>query len=112
MLEFGLLEKNGRRLDDTSLVILSACNTAMGDGGDVKFVASLAEAFWLAGSQSVVASLWSVDDESTALLMAEFYAALRAGAPKAEALRKAQLAVRANPAFAHPYRFILFGQRQ
>ena len=99
-------------LDDTSLVILSACNTAMGDGGDVKYVASLAEAFWIAGSRSVVASLWAVNDASTSLLMTEFYKALRAGDSKAEALRKAQMAVRAKPEFSHPYfwsGFILFG---
>jgi CHAT domain-containing protein len=99
-------------LDNTSIVILSACNTAMGDGGDVQYVASLAEAFWIAGSRSVVASLWAVNDESTSLLMTELYKSLRAGDGKAEALRKAQAAVRANPRFAHPYYwsgFILFG---
>ncbi len=99
-------------LEDTSLVILSACNTAMGQGGDVKYVASLAEAFWLAGSRSVVASLWAVNDESTSILMTEFYKALQAGSSKAAALRKAQMAVRANAKFAHPYfwsGFVLFG---
>jgi CHAT domain-containing protein len=99
-------------LDNTSIVILSACNTAMGDSGDVRYVASLAEAFWIAGSRSVVASLWAVNDESTSLLMTELYKSLRAGDGKAEALRKAQKAVRSNPKFAHPYYwagFILFG---
>lgn len=99
-------------LEDTSLVILSACNTAMGQGGEVKYVASLAEAFWLAGSRSVVASLWAVNDESTSILMTEFYKALQGGASKAAALRKAQMTVRANPKFAHPYfwsGFVLFG---
>lgn len=99
-------------LENTSIVILSACNTAMGDGGDVKYVASLAEAFWIAGSRSVVASLWAVNDESTSLLMTEFYKALKAGDNKAAALRKAQLAVRSDDRFSHPYywsAFILFG---
>lgn len=102
----------GLDLDRTSLVILSACNTAMGDGGDVSYVASLAEAFWVAGSQSVIASLWAVNDESTSLLMREFYKALTAGASKVEALHLAQEAVRSKPEFAHPYYwsgFVLFG---
>lgn len=99
-------------LDETSIVILSACNTAMGESGEVKYVASLAEAFWIAGSHSVVASLWAVNDDSTSILMTEFYKALRNGDGKAAALRKAQMAVRAKPEFAHPYYwagFILFG---
>jgi CHAT domain-containing protein len=99
-------------LENTSIVILSACNTAMGEGGDVKYVASLAEAFWIAGSRSVVASLWAVNDESTAILMTEFYRSLRSGDGKATALKKAQLAVRSQKQFQHPYfwaGFILFG---
>lgn len=99
-------------MEGTSIVVLSACNTAMGDGGEASYVASLAEAFWIAGSQSVVASLWAVNDESTSLLMTEFYKALKAGDSKAEALRKAQMLVRSDEKFAHPYYwsgFVLFG---
>lgn len=100
-------------LSQTSLVILSACNSAMGDGGEVGYVASLAEAFWIAGSHSVIASLWSVNDQSTSLLMIEFYKHLKAGDSKAEALRQAQLTVRAMPQYRHPYHwagFVLFGE--
>ena len=99
-------------LDKTSIVILSACNTAMGEGTDAKYVASLAEAFWIAGSRSVVASLWDVNDASTAVLMTEFYGKLRAGMGKAEALQAAQMAVRSRDEYAHPYYwagFLLFG---
>ncbi len=99
-------------LSQKSLVMLSACNTAMGEGQSQNYVASLAEAFWLAGSRSVVASLWAVNDESTSLLMTEFYRSIREGDNKAEALRKAQMTVRANPKFSHPYYwsgFVLFG---
>ena len=98
--------------DDTSVVTLSACNTAIGDRTDSKFVASLAEAFWLGGSQSVVASLWAVDDASTGLLMTEFYKGLRDGKSKALALKDAQIKVRSTPGYEHPYYwagFILFG---
>lgn len=99
-------------LSQKSLVMLSACNTAMGEGQSQNYVASLAEAFWLAGSRSVVASLWAVNDESTSLLMTEFYKSVREGENKAEALRQAQMTVRAHPEFSHPYYwagFVLFG---
>ncbi len=99
-------------LEGTSIVTLSACDTAVSDRTDLSYVASLAEAFWLAGSRSVVASLWAVNDESTSVLMSEFYKQLRAGKSKANALRMAQNSVRANPKFAHPYywaAFTLFG---
>ena len=99
-------------LSDTSIVTLSACSTALADNSETEYVASLAEAFWIAGSRSVVASLWPVDDSSTGLLMTKFYERLKAGDGKAEALRKAQLAVRQDPRYAHPYfwsGFLLFG---
>jgi CHAT domain-containing protein len=99
-------------LDNTSIVTLSACNTALGDNLDSKFVASLAEAFWLGGSQSVVASLWAVNDDSTGLLMTEFYQGLRQGKGKAQSLKDAQLKVRGTPGYEHPYfwaGFLLFG---
>lgn len=99
-------------LDNTSVVTLSACNTALGDNLDSKFVASLAEAFWLGGSQTVIASLWAVNDASTGLLMTELYRGLRDGQGRAQALREAQLKVRATPGFEHPYfwaGFLLFG---
>jgi CHAT domain-containing protein len=99
-------------LGNTSLVTLSACNTAVSQRHDVDFVASLAEAFWIAGSRSVVATLWSVDDDSTGLLMSEFYKGLKSGQAKSESLRKAQLAVKSDPRFEHPYYWggvMLFG---
>ena len=99
-------------LDDTSIVTLSACNTAMSDKLDEKYVASLAEAFWIAGSHSVLASLWSVDDESTEMLMSEFYRGLKSGKSKVASLQAAQIKVSQNPKFSHPYYwsgFVLFG---
>lgn len=101
-------------LENTSIVVLSACNTAMGEGSEKGYVASLAEAFWLAGSHSVLASLWAVNDRSTSLLMETFYQRLQAGDDKAQALRAAQQAVRAVKGFEHPYYwagFVLFGER-
>jgi len=60
---------------------------------------------------TVVASLWSVDDEATAVLMRAFYAGMRNGLGKAEALQAAQTAVRtdkAHPAWAQPYYWAAF----
>jgi CHAT domain-containing protein len=99
-------------LGETTLVTLSACNTAMSQRHDVDFVASLAEAFWIAGSRSVVATLWSVDDESTSRLMSSFYEGLKNGKSKSEALRTAQLDVKSETRFEHPYFWggvLLFG---
>lgn len=99
-------------LDGTSIVTLSACNTAMGETVADKYVASLAEAFWIAGCRTVVASLWQVEDTSTGLLMTQFYEKLKEGKPKGEALREAQMAVLHQEKYAHPYfwsGFSMFG---
>jgi CHAT domain-containing protein len=100
-------------LDDVDLAVLSACETAVGDRGEGTEVTGLAYTFEQRGTGSVVASLWKVNDRSTAELMTTFYRNLRtAGTTKAAALREAQLALRRNPASAHPYfwaPFILIG---
>jgi CHAT domain-containing protein len=91
------------------LVTLSACETALGDLVTGEGMVGLARAFFYAGSDSVVASLWNVSDEASAELMERFYAGLAAGLPKAESLRRARLAVRSDPRFAHPYYWAPFG---
>jgi CHAT domain-containing protein len=63
----------------------------------------LTRAFQYAGARTVLASLWGVSDESTATLMQRFYAALKTGRNKDEALRSAQLAMLHRPASSHPY---------
>ena len=67
---------------------------------------SLNRAFLYAGTPSVMASLWSVDDKVTGLLMERFYTHLRSGMSKAEALRQAQMDVRAE--YPHPYYWAAF----
>lgn len=74
------------------LVSLSACETARGPIVSGEGVLSLAWAFQIAGAQSVMASLWSVPDRSTSLVMQVFYRHLLAGESPSRALRKAQLA--------------------
>ena len=72
------------------LVVLSACRTGLGRSVQGEGLIGLTRGFMYAGSKSVVASLWKVDDEATAELMKNFYASmLRDGLPPAEALRAA-----------------------
>ncbi|WP_138984583.1 CHAT domain-containing protein, partial [Crocosphaera watsonii] len=85
----------------TNLVVLSACQTQIGKVSDGDEVVGLNRAFLYAGTPSVVASLWNVDDESTSLLMQQFYGYLRAGKSKAEALKLAQQDTRRK--YPHPY---------
>jgi CHAT domain-containing protein len=89
------------------LLVLSACKTAEGDKHATLGLAGVAVR---AGARSTLATLWSVDDQSTADMMTYFYRYLTAGANKAEALQRAQLAVFAKekrPYFWAP--FVLLG---
>lgn len=98
----------GLDLKKVNLVTLSACETALGETNPGAEVATLAQAFSVAGSRSVVASLWKVEDNSTAALMVAFYKELLAGKGKAEALRLAQLAVMKEPRWSHPFYWSAF----
>jgi CHAT domain-containing protein len=74
------------------LTVLSACQTALGKDIRGEGLVGLTHAFMSAGSKSVVASLWKVDDRATAVLMAHFYdAMLQQGMSPAAALRSAKL---------------------
>lgn len=73
------------------LVTLSACESAGGKALAGEGVMSLARAFHYAGARSVVSTLWRIDDEATADLMAAFYESLKAGLPKDQALQRAQV---------------------
>ena len=94
------------------LLVLSACQTAAGDKRAALGLAGMAVR---SGARSTLATLWSVKDESTALLMAQFYrelAQLQPGVSKAEVLRQAQLALIKSPQYKHPFYwapFILVG---
>ncbi|HJV74741.1 MAG TPA: CHAT domain-containing protein [Noviherbaspirillum sp.] len=88
-----LLAKDITRLplQDTALVVLSACNTGNGDVVPGEGVASLRRSVELAGARSSVTSLWAVPSQATTELMASFYQHLGHGIPLAEALRQAKL---------------------
>jgi CHAT domain-containing protein len=85
-----LLEENGKRGDMLDLLVLSACETAVGDD---EASMGLAGAAVQAGAMSAIASLWQVDDAGTSELMKQFYENLRGGKSRSEALRDAQLAM-------------------
>jgi CHAT domain-containing protein len=83
-------------LRTTDLVVLSGCQSQTGKRTRGDDIASLSRAFLYAGSPSVIASLWSVDDDATRQLMVAFYTHLKSGMSKAEALRAAQTDIRAK----------------
>lgn len=105
-----LLQTDAKQLNPIELLVLSACQTATGDDRAGLGLAGVAVR---SGARSTIASLWSVDDESTALLMSYFYQELsQSQQPLAEALRRAQLAVLQQKDFAHPFfwaAFVLVG---
>lgn len=94
-------------LSNTDLVVLSACETAL---GNVKSegVYGLQRAFKLAGVNSLIMSLWKVDDGATQILMTSFYQNYLNGMSKREALLSAQNKVRNTPGFEDPYNWAAF----
>ena len=87
----------GLDLRSLDLVVLAACSTAVGTYPESEETANLATAFLAAGAGAVVASAWEVLDEPTRKLTLLLHRALAAGAPPAEALRRAQRALLAEP---------------
>lgn len=94
-----------QKLQPNALVVLSSCDSSVGNSKDGIGIRGLTSAFLISGAASVVGSLWPVDAPSTTELMIAFHRAFASEKlPIAQALRKAQLAfLTANPKRAHPY---------
>jgi CHAT domain-containing protein len=93
------------------MVVLSACETGLGQIQTGEGVYGLQRAFRAAGAQSVLMSLWKVDDQATQQLMTGFYSAWLNSGKKQAAFREAQLKLRKQ--FSHPYywgAFVMMGQ--
>ena len=98
---------------ETDLVVLSACDTGRGRLLEGEGVWGLQAGFLAAGSRNVLASLWKVEDQSTAELMVSFYKNLKGRPQKfSTALRAAKLQILKSDNWQHPYYwapFILYG---
>jgi CHAT domain-containing protein len=86
----------GLALDGSPLVVLSACETALGERLPGDEVTSMANGFLFAGARAVVATLWKVPDANTQVLFDRFYDLLLAGSTPSEALTGAQRNMIAN----------------
>jgi CHAT domain-containing protein len=102
------LEAAGLNLYGTSLVVLSACETGLGDVANGEGVYGLRRAFVTAGAESQMMSLWKVDDYGTSELMSLYYKRLLHGEGRSEALRQVQLEMMQAPAYQHPFYWASF----
>ena len=93
---------------DRPMIVLSACESALGRLERGEGVVGLTRSFLAAGSRGVVASLWPVSDESTAQLMSDFYYALWKKYSAAESLRQARAAMLDGEQWSHPYYWAAF----
>ncbi len=116
MAEDGLftgLEAAQLNLHGTELVILSACESSVGEIHAGEGAMSLRRAFRIAGAEAVLASHWPVSNAATQILMKNFVAHWQSGVPRAEALRRAQRELRQSEDHSSPYfwaAFTLTGQ--
>jgi CHAT domain-containing protein len=89
-------------LAGTQLVVLSACETGMGDVRTGDGMYGLRRALVLAGAETQVMTLWRIDDEATQHLMADYYARIGKGVGRSDALREVTLSLLSNPKTANP----------
>lgn len=104
------LEAASLNLWGTKLVVLSACDSGVGEVKNGEGVYGLRRSFVLAGSETQVMSLWKVRDDATRDLMIAYYANLKREIGRGEALRQVQLAMLRNPKRKHPYYWASFIQ--
>ncbi|MBW1811156.1 MAG: CHAT domain-containing protein, partial [Deltaproteobacteria bacterium] len=90
-------------LSRASLIVLSACDTGRVEISKGDEIIGLSRAFLHAGTNSLVASLWPLSDESAAVIIEKFYNNIRAGKSPAKSLGLAIRKVKADSKFAHPF---------
>lgn len=95
------LELSNMNLGQVDMVVMSACESGLGEtSGEGVF--GLQRGFKLAGANTLLMTLWKVDDEATKLLMTEFYKNYLKGMSKQQSLKAAQDKLRENPRFDNP----------
>ena len=104
------LEASGLNLWGTKLVTLSACDTGLGDVKNGEGVYGLRRAFMLAGTETLVMSLWPVSDYMTREIMRAYYTGLRRGEGRREALRQVKLRMLKRKGRDHPHYWASFIQ--
>lgn len=103
-----VLEVAGLNLAGTKLVVLSACETGLGDIANGEGVYGLRRALAIAGVESQLITLWLVDDEATKDLMTSYYGRLRKNVERSAALRQTQLEMLISPQYQRPYYWAAF----
>jgi CHAT domain-containing protein len=92
------------------LVVLSACQTGLGENVGGEGMVGLTRGLMYAGAERTVLSLWNVNDEKTADLMVQFYQGIwDGGLTPVEALRQAQISMWESETGNHPYYWAAFG---
>jgi CHAT domain-containing protein len=104
------LEASALDLWGTHLVTLSACDTGIGEVRNGEGVYGLRRAFVLAGTETLVMSLWPVSDAIARETMVAYYTGLRAGLGRGDALRQSKIAMLKRPARQHPFYWASFIQ--
>jgi CHAT domain-containing protein/Tfp pilus assembly protein PilF len=104
------LEASSLNLWGTKLVTLSACDTGVGEVKNGEGVYGLRRAFILAGTETLVMSLWPVSDYVTREMMTTYYTGLKNGLGRGEALRQAELSMLKRKGREHPFYWASFIQ--
>ncbi len=102
------VEAANLQLFGTQLVVLSACETGLGDIANGEGVYGLRRALAMAGAETQLMSLWQVDDLGTQSLMTRYYEKLVQDSGRSEALRQTQLAMIAGEEYSHLYYWAAF----